>query len=107
LSIAGAMIILYFCGEAWIRYLTISYTLTNMRIIRKRGLIFVQIIDMSLSRIESATMGQSLIGRMLNYGDVVISGTGGDKLILDTIDQPALFRQQIFGQMKKIQDDHQ
>ena len=48
--------------------------------------------EMNLSKIESVTVDQTVIGRMLNYGSITIIGTGGTKETFHNISQPLSFR---------------
>jgi uncharacterized membrane protein YdbT with pleckstrin-like domain len=45
-----------------------------------------------LEKIESVRVGQSLIGRMLNYGDIVVTGTGSTFDPIRNIASPLAFR---------------
>jgi uncharacterized membrane protein YdbT with pleckstrin-like domain len=65
---------------------TTEYGISNMRIISKNGLIRRNIEEINLSSIESIMVDQSIIGRILNYGTIVISGRGASKVVFKNID---------------------
>ena len=67
---------LFFLIKNLITYFTTEYGITNTRVISKDGLIRRDIEEINLSSIESITVNQTIIGRLLNYGSIVISGRG-------------------------------
>jgi uncharacterized membrane protein YdbT with pleckstrin-like domain len=50
---------------------------------------------MNMDKIESVDVEQPLVGRLLNYGDIIIHGTGDSKEVLEEIDHPLDFRSRI------------
>ena len=54
---------------------TSEYAITNKRVIIKVGLIRRRTVEMSISKIESINIDQSVLGRILGYGDISIVGT--------------------------------
>ncbi len=71
-----------------------EYAITNRRVIVKVGLISRRTLEMNLSKIESIKVDQSIFGRILGYGDIVIVGSGGTSEAFDTIAAPLEFRRQ-------------
>lgn len=65
-----------------------EYDLTTNRVIAKTGLISRNTQEMKLSKIENVIINQSIIGRMLNYGSITISGTGSGKVFIRNIVNP-------------------
>jgi uncharacterized membrane protein YdbT with pleckstrin-like domain len=61
---------------ALIRRGTTELVLTDRRIITKRGFIARATVEMTLVKVESLHVNQGLLGRVLNYGDVTVVGTG-------------------------------
>jgi uncharacterized membrane protein YdbT with pleckstrin-like domain len=61
---------------AIVRRQTTELVLTDRRIIAKRGLISRDTVEMNLGKVESIHVSQSLLGRLLDYGDVTVVGTG-------------------------------
>lgn len=66
--------------------------ITNSRVLIKTGYVHRQTREMFVSKIESVAVSQGVIGRMLDYGTVVIRGTGGSEELFDTIAHPLAFR---------------
>ncbi len=64
---------------AFIKYASGEFAVTNKRVMMKTGVIRRSTTEILLSRIESISIYQSLLGRLCNYGSLTISGTGGSK----------------------------
>ena len=71
---------------------TTELVITNRRIIAKVGLISRHTIEINLSKVESISVSQSILGRLLNYGDLEIVGTGGTREPILYISEPLMFR---------------
>ena len=71
---------------------TTELVITNRRIIAKFGLISRYTIEINLPKVESISVSQSILGRMLDYGNLQIVGTGGTKEPILYISQPLMFR---------------
>jgi LPXTG-motif cell wall-anchored protein len=95
--LAGLVVILV----AVIRRNTTELVLTNRRIITKRGLISRDTVEMNLSKVESLHVNQSLMGRMLNYGDVSVVGTGASLEPLRGIGRPLELRKRL-GEVAEV-----
>jgi uncharacterized membrane protein YdbT with pleckstrin-like domain len=61
---------------AWLRRWTTEIAVTDRRIIYKRGLIRRHTIEMNMDKVESVDVDQSVLGRIFDYGDVLVRGTG-------------------------------
>ena len=62
--------------SAVIRRRTTELVLTDRRIIAKRGIVSRDTAEMNLTKVESLHVSQGFLGRMLDYGDVAVVGTG-------------------------------
>jgi uncharacterized membrane protein YdbT with pleckstrin-like domain len=82
----------YFLAKAWFDRWTTEIAITNRRVIFKWGFIRRHTIEMSLDKVESVDVSQSIIGRIFNYGDVTVRGTGAGFQPLKGIDDPLQFR---------------
>lgn len=49
---------------------------TDRRFIAKYGLVSTHSIEIRFDKIETVRVSQSLLGKMLSYGDIVVTGTG-------------------------------
>jgi len=75
-----------------IQILTTELALTNKRIIAKFGFIRRSTIELRLEKVESININQSLLGRLLGYGTIVIKGTGGTGTPIPSIQKPLEYR---------------
>jgi len=71
---------------------TTELVLTNRRIIAKFGVISRDTVEINFKKIESIRVKQGVIGRMLNYGDVIVSGSGATHAPIPNIANPLEFR---------------
>jgi len=77
-----------------IELFTSEFAITNKRIIIKVGFISRKTLEMNLQQIESINVDQSILGRILGYGTIVLIGTGGTKESFSNIAAPLEFRKQ-------------
>lgn len=76
-AVAFGALFLYFFGRAWfIRWIT-EIAVTDRRIIYKRGFINRHTEEMNMDKVASVDVDQSILGRLLDYGNVHVIGTGG------------------------------
>jgi len=80
---------------AFLKRWSTEMALTNRRIIYKRGIIARNTMEISLHKIESVGVSQSIVGRILDYGQVYVQGTGGHKEKFDGIGSPLIFKKAI------------
>ncbi|HMK69243.1 MAG TPA: PH domain-containing protein [Stellaceae bacterium] len=86
------IVALYAWLGAWIRRSTTELAVTNRRIIIKRGWISRRTIEMNMDKVESVDVLQSLMGRIFDYGDIVVRGTGSGLEPLRTVGSPLKLR---------------
>lgn len=77
---------------AYLRYISTELAITNKRVIAKFGVVSRRTIELNLSKIEGISVDQSIFGRLLNYGSLLIGGTGGSKEPIPGIADPLAFR---------------
>jgi uncharacterized membrane protein YdbT with pleckstrin-like domain len=83
---------LIFLAIAYVRYQSVELAVTNKRVIVKHGFISRQTVEMNLSKVESIQVEQGMLGRMFNFGTLVVSGTGSSHAPLAGIAGPMEFR---------------
>ena len=76
---------------------TTEIAVTDRRVILKRGFIRRQTIEMNMSKVESVDVNQSILGRMLDYGDILVRGTGAGLEPLNMIAHPLAFRNAVIA----------
>ena len=94
-SAVVAIVALYWTVRAWFHRWTTETDVTNMRVVHKTGFIKRRTFEMSLDKVESVDVNQSILGRILNYGDVTVRGVGEGAETIDTIASPLEFRNHI------------
>jgi uncharacterized membrane protein YdbT with pleckstrin-like domain len=90
-----AIVALYWTVRAWFHRWTTETDVTNLRVVHKTGFIKRRTFEMSLDKVESVDVNQSILGRLLDYGDVTILGVGEGKQTISTIASPLAFRNSI------------
>ncbi len=97
LAMAGiaALFALYKTATAWFHRWTTETDVTNMRVVHKTGFITRQTFEMSLDKVESVDVDQSILGRILNYGNITVRGVGEHQRQIQTIASPLAFRNAI------------
>ena len=68
---------------------------TNRRVLIKTGMGSRRTLDLMLSRVESIGVEETVFGRMLGYGSVVVRGTGGTPEPFLMIAHPQEFRRAV------------
>jgi len=66
--------------------------ITNRRIIAKFGFISRRTIEININQVEALRVDQGFWGRILNFGTIVISGTGSSLEPAPDIADPLVFR---------------
>lgn len=90
--LAGAAVSLF---SAWFKRWTTEIAVTSKRVIYKRGFIRRDTMEMALSKIESVDVSQSIGGRILDYGNLMVHGTGDTHELLPMIAAPIEFRNHV------------
>lgn len=87
-----------------IAFLTTETAITNKRFIMKTGLIARDTFELSLGKVENVQIEQSILGRILNYGDIIVTGSGGTKGVAAFINDPNNFKKQINAAVDAVQN---
>jgi uncharacterized membrane protein YdbT with pleckstrin-like domain len=95
LAAISAVFALYKMLTAWFHRWTTETDVTNMRVVHKTGFIKRRTFEMSLDKVESVDVNQSILGRLLNYGSVTVRGVGEGAETINTIASPLDFRNHI------------
>ena len=95
LAAVAGLAALYWTATAWFHRWTTETDVTNMRVVHKTGFIKRRTFEMSLDKVESVDVNQSILGRLMNYGDLTIQGVGEGKETISTIASPLAFRNSI------------
>jgi uncharacterized membrane protein YdbT with pleckstrin-like domain len=98
LMIAAGMFILIALVSglsALIRRSTTELAVTDRRVIYKTGIFQRHSMEMNLSKVETVGVNQSILGRILGYGTIIVRGTGGSFEPVAFIGDPLSFRSHI------------
>ena len=90
-----ALAALYWTVKGWFHRFTTETDVTNLRVVHKTGFINRQTFEMSLDKIESVDVDQSIPGRFFGYGNVTITGVGKSEEKLEMLASPLAFRNAI------------
>jgi acyl-coenzyme A synthetase/AMP-(fatty) acid ligase len=98
LLVCGVLVILM--GMA--RRNATEMALTNRRVLIKTGLVGRKTIELLLNKVESIEVSETVLGRMLGYGTIVVIGTGGTPEPFDNVAHPLEFRSRVQQQLEKL-----
>ncbi|MCY4380209.1 MAG: PH domain-containing protein [Proteobacteria bacterium] len=93
----GLFVIFYFY------YKSIEFGITNLRIVKKLGIISRATAELRLEAVESVSMNQSILGRIFGFGTIIVSGRGTSKVYMGFVKDPIRAKQiieEIFIQKK-------
>jgi uncharacterized membrane protein YdbT with pleckstrin-like domain len=97
LAILFAIVALTLLIPEWLTWLTTEIAVTNRRFIYKAGVMRRTTTEIPIDRVESVDIEQSLIGRLLGYGTVIVHATGTGFEPLQGIAHPIKLQNQITG----------
>lgn len=83
---------LIFWVIAYVRYKTTELAITTKRVIVKHGFIRRRTIEININKVESIQVDQEVLGRMFNFGTLVIAGAGDPQAPIAGISAPMAFR---------------
>ena len=83
-----------------------EFVLTNKRIFIKQGIILRWSYELRLEKLESIQVYQGIIGRLLNFGIVLVHGVGASRGIAGMLVAPLEFRQHIFAEISKQNENN-
>lgn len=83
---------LFFLAAAWVRVRSTEIAITNRRVIAKFGFIKRHTVEINLEKVEALRVEQGVMGRMLNFGTIFISGAGTSVAPIRDIADPLVFR---------------
>jgi uncharacterized membrane protein YdbT with pleckstrin-like domain len=81
-----------FLVMAWIKVHSTEIAITNRRIIAKFGWVRRRTIEINIAQVEALRVDQGFWGRILNFGTIIVSGTGSSLEPAPDIADPLVFR---------------
>lgn len=98
--VLGAMQLIF----AFIRQISTELVITDQRVIAKHGLISTTSYELMMTKVEGATIDQTIMGRLLGYGTLMVKGTGGGISPIDHVAKPFYFHAAL---MDALQESHE
>jgi uncharacterized membrane protein YdbT with pleckstrin-like domain len=88
----------------FIRQISTELVITDQRVIAKHGFISTTSYELMLTKVEGATIEQTIIGRMLGYGTLMVKGTGGGISPIDHVADPYKFHSHLMNALRDAQE---
>lgn len=79
----------------WVNYHFSYFFIKPTQVILCTGFWIRKTLDFPLNKIESIDISQSILGSLLQYGSLVITGTGGSRQVVHYISKPLTCRRHI------------
>lgn len=92
----GALVLL----RAFLYAYSTELAITDKRVIAKFGLVRRQTVELLHSKVEGLTVDQGILGRVLDFGTVVVNGTGSGRTPIRGISQPLEFRKSALAEIE-------
>ena len=84
---------------------TSEFCVTDTRVVIKVGFIQRRTVETMLGKVESIGVDQGLIGRLLDYGTILVVGTGGTQDSFKNIANPLEFRRQVQAEASELESE--
>jgi uncharacterized membrane protein YdbT with pleckstrin-like domain len=88
--------------DRMVLYLTSEFGITSKRVLGKTGLVRLNTVDIVLAKVEAIRVNQSILGRIFDFGEVFVTGTGGTVEVLSYIPDPIEFSKCIQEQLSLL-----
>ncbi|MDD3370543.1 MAG: PH domain-containing protein [Alphaproteobacteria bacterium] len=86
---------------AMIRQSATELAITNKRLIAKYGLVSRNTFEIMANRVTGANFDQTIMGRLLGYGTIMVHGAGGDTSPFDLVSNPQAFHSALMSVVGK------
>ena len=87
----------------WVSWSSRSFTITDRRVILDTGVVSRASKVIALDRVQDIATNQSLLGRMLGYGQIEIDSAGAAGAeVLRALPHPQRFRDEVFSRAEKL-----
>lgn len=105
LGIVGLVVAIPVFVWTYITKSTSEFCVTDKRVVIKVGFIQRHTVETMLGKVESIGVEQSLVGRMLDYGTILVVGTGGTQDSFKNIANPLEFRRQVQAEASELDSE--
>ena len=79
-------------------YFSSEFGVTNKRVVIKVGFVRRRTLELLLRHVEAISVDQSVTGRILDFGSLTLTGTGGVTELFHKVRSPLEFRRRIQGE---------
>lgn len=90
LVLAGFLVLVPFIKRA-----NSEFAVTNKRIVVKLGFFTTRTVELLHSKVETISVNQGLLGKMLGYGDIAVTGSGGTREEFKAVASPLELRRAV------------
>ena len=87
IAVLGLLLASWWTGLPFLRWRTTTYTLTDRRLVTRRGILNRHSVDLPLSRVDEVSSDRSLLDRMLGCGTLQVR-TASDAGVVALVDVP-------------------
>ncbi len=101
-SVAVGALLAFF---TYIRQISTELVITNQRVIAKHGFVATTSYELMMTKVEGATIDQSVMGRLLGYGTLMIKGTGGGISPIDHVASPYKFHAVLMDALREVHEE--
>lgn len=74
---------------------TMEMVVTNKRVVYRKGIICIKTEELKTEKIEAIEIKQTILGRILGYGNICFAGLGVSKVEFKGIDNPWVVKSRI------------
>ena len=94
--VIGILLVLWnlmILGNRIIAVLALEMAVTNRRIVYKFGILSRVLSEISMQKLESIELDQSIAGNLLDFSDLFFKGVGSEKIVFPMVARPDVIRQ--------------
>lgn len=95
LSLGFILLAVFWEVLVWLTYQCSYLIIKRNQVLLSTGIFVRQTIVISLSKIESIDIRQSILGTIFQYGSLIITGTGGTRQVVNFLSKPLTCRRYI------------
>lgn len=103
LAIVGFAVAIPTFVWVYIAKVTSEFCVTDQRVVIKVGFIRRRTVETMLGKVETIGVEQSLIGRLFDFGTMLVVGTGGTQDRFHNIADPLEFRRQVQAEASALE----
>lgn len=86
----------------YLKYSSTELAITNKRVIAKFGFIRRNTVELNLKKLESIRVEQGILGRIFNFGSIIVAGAGNPQAPIPGISDPLKFRQVVLAEQENV-----